>query len=190
MNKTEAKTRIAAMLSAGSTKSDVLAALSGQGVKDRVLAGLIASRPDPDRCRQNRLHVRLLIALGILQLLFCLWVAYTLVVDAVSIGPLGTASVVVIGLFLAVTVPLSLLFIWGFATYRVTLYHAYIALSIAQMPKLVERLATDPGDALKGLAISIALVVYVYFVRNRLFPDYVWFWPRKVEGRYVFAERG
>ncbi|MXN79245.1 permease [Burkholderia sp. 4701] len=187
MNKTEAKTRIAAMLSAGSTKSNVLAALSGQGVKDRVLASLIASRPDPDRCRQNRLHVRLLIALGILQLLYCLWLAYTFVVDA---GPPGTTSVVVIGLFLAVTVPLSLLFIWGFATYRVTLYHAYIALSIAQMPKLIERLATDPGDALKGLAISIALVVYVYFVRNRLFPDYVWFWPRKAGGRYVFAERG
>ncbi|KVN36738.1 permease [Burkholderia pyrrocinia] len=190
MNKTEAKTRIAAMLSAGSKKSDVLAALSGQGVKDRVLAGLIASRPDPDRCRQNRLHVRLLIALGILQLLFCLWVAYTLVVDAVSIGPLGTTGVVVVALLLAITVPLSLLFIWGFATYRVTVYHAYIALSIAQTPKLIGRLATDPGDALTGLAISIALVVYVYFVRNRLFPDYVWFWPRKAEGRYVFAERG
>ncbi|MGZ2747011.1 permease [Burkholderia stagnalis] len=190
MNKTEAKTRIAAMLSAGSKKSDVLAALSGQGIKDRVLAHLIASRPDPDRCRQNKLHVRLLIALGILQLLFCLWVAYTLVVDAVSIGPLGTTGVVVVAVLLAITVPLSLLFIWGFATYRVTVYHAYIALSIAQMPKLVGRLATDPGDALTGLAISIALVVYVYFVRNRLFPDYVWFWPRKVAGRYVFAEHG
>ncbi|KVL88726.1 hypothetical protein [Burkholderia stagnalis] len=190
MNKTEAKTSIAAMLSAGSKKSDVLAELSGQGVKDRVLANLIASRPDPERCRQNKLHVRLLIALGILQLLYCLWVAYTLAADAASNGPPSTASVVVIGLFLAVTVPLSLLFIWGFATYRVTIYHAYIALSIAQMPKLIERLATDPGDALKGLAISIALVVYVYFVRNRLFPDYVWFWPRKAQGRYVFAERG
>ncbi|KWK15524.1 hypothetical protein [Burkholderia stagnalis] len=188
MNKTEAKTSIAAMLSAGSKRSDVLAALSGQGVKDRVLANLIASRPE--RCRQNKLHVRLLIALGILQLLYCLWVAYTLAADAASNGPPSTASVVVIGLFLAVTVPLSLLFIWGFATYRVTIYHAYIALSIAQMPKLIERLATDPGDALKGLAISIALVVYVYFVRNRLFPDYVWFWPRKAQGRYVFAERG
>ncbi|TCW79612.1 permease [Burkholderia sp. SRS-46] len=182
MNKTEAKTKIAAMLSAGSKKGDVLAALSGQGIKDRVLANLIASRPDPERCRQNRLHVRLLIALGILQLLFCLWVAYTLFVEVGSIGA--------IALFLALTVPLSLLFIWGFATYRVGAYHAYIALSIAQMPKLIGHLATDPGDALIGLAISIALVVYVYFVRNRLFPDYVWFRPRKAQGRYVFAERG
>lgn len=28
----------------------------------------------------------------------------------------------------------------------------------------------------------------VYFVRNRLFPDYVWFRPRKVDNRYAFVD--
>jgi hypothetical protein len=47
MNKKEAKAKIAALLAAGSRKAEVLANLSGQGLKDRVLARLIASRPDP-----------------------------------------------------------------------------------------------------------------------------------------------
>lgn len=188
MNRKEAKTKIAAMLSAGSTKSDVFASLSGHGVEDRVLANLIASRPDPGRCRRNKLHVCILVGLGILQLLFSLWVAVTLATDASTIGPVTSSDWAVIGLFLAITVPISLLFIWGFATHRVGAYHAYIALLIVQMPKQIGRLATTPGPSLAGLAISIALVAYVCFVRNRLFPDYVWFRPRKVDNRYAFVD--
>lgn len=45
-----------------------------------------------------------------------------------------------------------------------------------------------PCSSLAGLAISIPLVAYVYFVRNRLFPDYVWFRPRKVDNRYAFVD--
>lgn len=41
MNRKEAKTRIAALLSAGARKADMLAELTGQGLKDRVLARLI-----------------------------------------------------------------------------------------------------------------------------------------------------
>lgn len=144
MNRKEARTKIAAMLSAGSTKSDVFASLSGQGVEDRVLANLIASRPDPERCRRNKLHVCILVGLGILQLLFSLWVAVTLATDAATIGPVTSSDWAVIGLFLAITVPISLLFTWGFATHRVGAYHAYIALLIVQMPKQIGRLATPP----------------------------------------------
>ncbi|MFP3663181.1 permease, partial [Burkholderia sp. SIMBA_043] len=52
MNKKEARTRIAALLSAGARKADVLAELAGQGLKDQVLARLIASRPDPELCKK------------------------------------------------------------------------------------------------------------------------------------------
>ncbi|MGU7773057.1 permease [Burkholderia sp. MR1-5-21] len=190
MNRKEAKTTIEVMLSSGSKKGDVLAALSGQGIKDRVLANLIASRPDPERCRRNKLHVGILVALGILQLLFSLWIAYSLVADAASTGPLDGAGTAIVALFLAITVSLSLLFIWGFATYRVAVYHAYIVLLIVQIPKLIGRLSTDPAGSLGGIVISIALVAYIYFVRNRLFPDFVWFSPRKAGGQYVFADRG
>ncbi|EAY66729.1 hypothetical protein BCPG_05124 [Burkholderia cenocepacia PC184] len=181
MNRKEAKTRIAVLLSAGTRKADALAELSGQGLKDRVLAHLIASRPDPERCRNNKVHVRILIALGIAQLVISLMLAYYFFVSG--------AGNVLVTVFLALTVPLSLLFIWGFATHRVGAYHAFIVLSLLQIPKAVADLGRDPAAALPSLAITVVLVGYVWFVRTRLFPDYGWFTPRKVEGRYAFVER-
>ncbi|RQZ59334.1 permease [Burkholderia sp. Bp9004] len=180
MNKKEAKTRIAALLSAGARKADVLAELAGQGLKDRVLARLIASRPDPELCRKNKVHTRVLIALGIAQLLISVALAYLILVDGLNMG----AAV----LFLALTVPLSLLFIWGFATHRVGAYHAFIILSLLQVPRTIADLGRDPSTALPTLGVTVILVGYVWFVRNRLFPDFGWFTPRKVEGRYAFVE--
>ncbi|CAD9226928.1 Permeases of the major facilitator superfamily [Burkholderia cenocepacia] len=181
MNRKEAKTRIAVLLSAGTRKADALAELSGQGLKDRVLAHLIASRPDPERCRKNKVHIRILVALGIAQLVISLMLAYYFFVSG--------AGNVLVTVFLALTVPLSLLFIWGFATHRVGAYHAFIVLSLLQIPKAVADLGRDPAAALPSLAITLVLVGYVWFVRTRLFPDYGWFTPRKVEGRYAFVER-
>ncbi|KWF86945.1 permease [Burkholderia diffusa] len=180
MNKKEAKTRIAALLSAGARKADVLAELAGQGLKESVLARLIASRPDPELCRKNKVHTRVLIALGIAQLLISLALAYLLRTEGLSAGA--------VMLFLALTVPLSLLFIWGFATHRVGAYHAFIILSLLQVPKTIADLGRDPSAVLPTLAVTVILVGYVWFVRNRLFPDFVWLTPRKVEGRYAFVE--
>jgi hypothetical protein len=189
MNKNEAKTRIAALLSAGMKKADVLTDLSGQGLKDRVLARLIASHPDPERCRKNKVHVWILVALGIAQLAISIALAYLLASAGGGVGATGAAGKVLVGLFVALTVPLSLLFIWGFATHRVGAYHAFIALSLLQLPKVVADLASDPATALPSLAVAVALISYVWFVRNRMFPDFGWFAPRKVDGRYAFVDR-
>ncbi|WP_446904197.1 permease [Burkholderia sp. YIM B11467] len=185
MNRKEAKTRIAVLLSAGTRKADTLAELSGQGLKDRVLAGLIASRPDPERCRKNKVHTWILVALGIAQLAISLMLAYYFSAAAGDAGASGGF----VALFLLLTVPLSLLFIWGFATHRVGAYHAFILLSLLQLPKTIAGLGRDPSTALPGLVVTLVLVGYVWFVRNRMFPDYGWFTPRKVEGRYAFVER-
>ena len=153
MNRKEAKTRIAVLLSAGTRKADALAELSGQGLKDRVLAHLIASHPDPERCRKNKVHVRILVALGIAQLAISLMFAF---------GDAGSGfSLLVIGIIL---------------------------LSLLQLPKTIAELGRDPSTALPSLVITALLVGYVWYVRNRMFPDYGWFTPRKVEGRYAFVE--
>ncbi|MGS0893966.1 permease [Burkholderia stagnalis] len=188
MNKQEAKTRIAVLLTAGTRKADVFADLSGQGLKDRVIARLIASRPDPERCRKNKVHRWILIALGVAQLLISLLLAYLLSAELGGLGAAGAIGKVVVLLFVLLTVPLSLLFIWGFATNRVGAYHAFILLSLLQLPKTISELGSNPSTALPSLAVTIVLVAYVWFVRNRMFPDYVWFTPRKVDGRYAFVE--
>ncbi|RQZ12883.1 permease [Burkholderia sp. Bp9031] len=188
MNKKEARTRIAALLSAGARKADVLAELAGQGLKDRVLARLIASRPDPALCRKNKVHTWILIGLGIAQLLISLVLAYLFSAAANELGGAGTLGKGLAVLFLVLTVPLSLLFIWGFATHRVGAYHAFIILSLLQLPKILADLGHDPSSALPSLGVTVILVGYVWFVRNRLFPDFGWFTPRKVDGRYAFVE--
>ncbi|MBY4693040.1 permease [Burkholderia latens] len=169
MNKKEAKTKIAALLSAGARKADVLAELGGQGLKDRVLAHLIASHADPELCRKNQLHTRILVGLGIAQLLISVGLAYLLWADTRSNGA-------------------ALLFIWGFSTHRVGAYHAFIILSLLQLPKTIAALAHEPSSAVPSLAVTVVLVGYVWFVRNRMFPDFGWFTPRKVDGRYAFVE--
>ncbi|HEF4774510.1 permease [Burkholderia multivorans] len=189
MNKKEAKAKIAALLAAGTRKAEVLANLSGQGLKDRVLARLIASRPDPERCRRNKVHVRILIGIAVVQLLISLDIAYSLFELAGRLGSSRGSGQGVTLLFVALTVPLALLFIWGFATNRVGTYHAFIALSLLQLPKTIADLTHDPSDALPTLAITAVLIGYVWFVRNRMFPDYGWFTPRKIDGRYAFVDR-
>ena len=63
-----------------------------------------------------------------------------------------------------------------------------ILLSLLQLPKTIAELGRDPSTALPSLVITALLVGYVWYVRNRMFPDYGWFTPRKVEGRYAFVE--
>ncbi|WP_269511351.1 permease [Burkholderia sp. IMCC1007] len=188
MNKKEAKTRIAALLSAGARKADVLAELAGHGLKDRVLARLIASRPDPALCRKNKVHTWILVGLGIAQLVISLALAYLFSAAADHLGTVGALGKGLAVLFVVLTVPLSLLFIWGFATHRVGAYHAFIILSLLQLPKTIADLGQDPSSALPSLAVTVVLVGYVWFVRNRMFPDFGWFTPRKIEGRYAFVE--
>lgn len=176
------------LMSAGTRKADVLADLSGQGLKERVLAGLIASRPDPERCRKNKVHVRILVAIGIVQLANSLMLAYDYATAADGIGVSGALGAGLAVLLLTLTVMLSLLFIWGFATHRVGAYHAFILLALLQLPRTVAALGRDPSSALPSLVVTVLLVGYVWFVRNRMFPDYGWFTPRKVAGRYAFVE--
>ncbi len=188
MNRKEAKTRIAVLMSAGTRKADVLADLSGQGLDDRVLAGLIASRPDPERCRKNKVHVRILVALAVVQLANGLTFAYGVAQSGGDLGVSGALGNGLVMLLLALNVLLSLLFVWGFATHRVGAYHAFILLSLVQVPKTIAELGRSPSTALPSLVVTVLLVGYVWFVRNRMFPDYGGFTPRKVEGRYAFVE--
>ena len=89
--------------------------------------------------------------------------------------------------FLALTVPLSLvhLGLCNPSCRRVPRVHPAVAAAGAEDHR---RAGRDPSTALPSLAITVLLVGYVWFVRNRLFPDYGWFTPRKVEGRYAFVE--
>ncbi|MBI0329899.1 hypothetical protein [Burkholderia plantarii] len=179
MNRKEAKAKVREMLSTGTKKREVFRALSGQGVKDRALAFLIASHLDPRRYADNRIHVRIVIAIACLQLILGLLIGANL---GLTRSPLegfivGGVVVVVAGLFL-----------WGFATHNAGVYNAFLLLTIVQWARQLREFAGDPGGTAVALGVSIVIFAYVWFVRGRLFPDFAFISPRKAGGQYVFTE--
>jgi hypothetical protein len=179
MSKKEVRLKVAEMLSAGEKKRDVFAALSGRGVKDRALAYFIASHVDPQRCAQNKVHRGIVIALGYLQVLLAVCVAIYL----------ASETSVTVGLaFGAVVLAFAGLFVWGFTKNIAGVYNTFLILSITQAPRQLEGFSENPTATVVGLAIGVAIYAYVWFVRQRLFPDFAFMSPKKAGGRYVFAD--
>ncbi|CAG9246556.1 conserved membrane hypothetical protein [Paraburkholderia unamae] len=179
MDKKEAIARMEEMLSAGAKKQDVFAALSGNGVKDRILAYRIAAYADPQRCGANRMHIRAVIVIACIELALGMLVAFGAGVQ-ISAGT---------GLFIAAIAALfGILFVWGFARNRANIYNGFILLSLTQLPRAFQGFSTEPGTTAIAAAINVAVIAYVWFVRNRLFPDFAFISPRKMNGRYVFSD--
>ncbi|WP_158906119.1 hypothetical protein [Burkholderia sp. L27(2015)] len=178
MNKNEVREKVTKMLSAGEKKQDVFAGLSGKGVKDRVLAYLIASHVDLRRCAQNRIYRRIAIAL-----------AYFHVVGAVDGGHIVAERSLPIGLvFGAISLLFAALFVWGFSKNKAGVYNVYLILALIQFPLRFLGLSENPLTISAIIAIGMAMITYVWFVRQRLFPDLGFIGARKVDGRYVFSD--
>jgi hypothetical protein len=179
MNKKEVRAKVTEMLSAGEKKQVVFAALSGKGVKDRVLAYFIASHIDPRRCAENRTHRRIVIAIAYFQVVAAILTGLYIAVDqSVTVGLLVGA----LALLFAV------LFVWGFSKNKAGAYNAFLFLSLSQFPRQFRGFSEDPVMTSAGLAIGIGLIAYVCFVRQRLFPDLAFMGAMKVRGRYVFSD--
>jgi hypothetical protein len=179
MDKKEMKARIEEMLSAGEKKRDVFDALSGEGVKDRVIAYWIAAHVAPQRCAANKWHIRALIVISWIELVLGLLVGFSIGVKTSPVAGLVTG--VAVGLFCA-------LFVWGFTKNRANVYNATILITLIQIPRAVQGFSSESGITLIALLINLALVAYVWFVRNRLFPDFAFVSPRKSNGQYVFSD--
>lgn len=178
MNKKQAKAKVKELLSSGVPKSEVFTQLSGQGVKDRLLAYLIASNPDPYLCDMHDRKVNTVITLMFIQATLALLIGFAV---GSSIGP--NAGWIIGGL----SALIPLLFAWGFYNHLAGAYNAYIILSLVSAPRQLEGLASGSVATFVGLAISIGLLVFVCYVRQKLFPDLAFLAPKKVKGRYVFS---
>jgi hypothetical protein len=53
--------------------------------------------------------------------------------------------------------------------------------------KLLEQFIPGPAGELIGSVLSAAQIVFVWYVRSKLFPDLGFFGARKVNSRYVFS---
>jgi hypothetical protein len=177
MDKKEARAKVEELLSTGTAKRDVFAQLSGQGVNDNQLAYLIASYPDPARCAEHAKKVKWLVAIMIVQALILLPAGFLI---GATIGPVAA------GLIGTLCMLIPLLFAYGFYTNRVGAYNAYILLSIVQLPNAFKGFMSAPVASAIGLLIAIGIVVLVWHVRDKIFPDFTFVTPRKVNKEYVF----
>lgn len=66
-------------------------------------------------------------------------------------------------------------------------YNGYILLQVVSLPKLFKGLEAEPVSTLAAVAINVAVLAYVWYVRSKLFPDFLAFTPRKLSGKYVFV---
>lgn len=178
LDKKEIKRQVGEMLGAGRSKTETFQALSGGALKDKALAYLIGSRPDPQLLDRHAGKIKILLGLTYVQALIGLVAGYFL---GLTISP-GFA--IGLGLF-AGGVPL--LFVWGFHRNMAQAYTAYVILSISQVPRMFKGYAEDPTGTVIGVAITLAMVFFVAWLKNLLFPDLGFIGPKKIKGQFVFS---
>jgi len=179
MNRKEAQAAIAHLTSSGIAKSEIFARLSGHGIKDRELARLLASYVDPRLRDANRRYINWVLIIACVQ-------AATGFPEAFDIGEqLSSGAGWIAGV---ATTAFGLLFAWGFYRNKVDTYNAYLLLAIIQLPFQLDDFPESPVKTTIGVVIGLALLGYVWWVRSRIFPDYLFMSPRKVKGAYVFSD--
>jgi hypothetical protein len=180
MNKKEIKSKVNELLASGTAKSDVFAQLSGRGIRDSRLAYLIASYVSPWLSEQYASKVNILLTLMFVQALIGFFLGYAI---GAKIGPNAQW---IIGSLIAL---IPLLFALGFYKNQVGAYNTYILLSIIQMPRQFNGFESSPVSTSIGLAIGFAILGFVWYLQQKLFPDFLFITPKKVKGRYVFSDQ-
>jgi hypothetical protein len=178
MNNKEVRAQVRDLLDKGTAKAEVFAQLTGQGAKDSRLAYFIASYPDPKRRNENGRKVSILIMVMIAQSLIGFLVGYGLGAET------GPVAKWLLGALVALV---PLIFAWGFYLPRVGAYNAYVLLTIIQLPRSFAGFQSTPIEVLIAVTINVAVLAYVWHVRDKLFPDFRFIYPRRSKGKYVFT---
>lgn len=179
MNKREIKTAVRSRMAAGETKARIYDDLTEQGGKKRLVAHYIASYAAPRLKRQHKGKLIALMVVMVLQAGLAFLIGTGMAAQRHADSPLIWGTV-----FAAV----PLLFAWGFYKPSALAYNAFIFLTIIQMPRTFSGFSEAPVASSIGIAINLAVLAYVWFVRSRLFPDFGFVTPTKVKGDYVFAD--
>jgi O-antigen/teichoic acid export membrane protein len=178
MNSKEVRAKVHDLLDKGNAKAEIFAQLAGQGAKDSRLAYFIASYPDLKRRNELGRKVNILMVIMLAQSLIGFLVGYGLGAET------GQVTKWFLGI-LGALVPL--LFAWGFFLPRVGAYNAYVMLAIVQIPRSFAGFQSSPIEVLIAVAMNVAVLAYVWYVRDKLFPDFRFLYPRRNNGKYVFS---
>lgn len=178
MKNRDIRDSIAELMASGVAKPEIYSRLVGQGAREKSVARYLAAYRNRDLRDEHSAKVTTLIVIMLVQA-----IAAYLLGSAISMGE-GTGPGWLWG---ALSAAAPMLFALGFYRQILFAYNAYILLTVIQLAKLLAGIAETPLENLIGLAINLALLLFVWFVRSRLFPDIGLFGPRKSGGNYVFA---
>ncbi len=167
-------------LTNGENKHDVYAELVEQGAKPKKAAHYIASYPDPELARKHRWKIRGAMAVAIVQGLFA---------ALAILGALGGESVQAALYGVAFVLCFQALFAWGFSRPSAFAFNAFILLNFISMVKSFAGAASMEVGSWIGLVIAFAMLAYVYYVRDLVFPDFAGISPRKKGSEYIFSSQ-
>lgn len=178
MNKKETQDLVTRLLAGGNSKTATFNQLAGQGVSDGYIASLIASHADPKLCER---HGRLIKAVLI--------IAYVQMVITTLLGfAIGLKTNLTTGLISASAMAAFMyMFVWGFKRNKVWAYNVTILLAIIQLPNQLKEFSQAPIATTVWVLIAVAIFAFIWHVRKKLFPDFAFLAPRKVDGSYVFT---
>ena len=178
MNKKQIQAEITKRLSNGESKSAVFRLLRGGDVSDRKIAHYIASYADPKLCQRHAKLIKAMVVIAWIQLAFAVFSAFTVGQQMSLFG-----TIIVVGLISA----FAYLFVWGFSRSKAWVYNVSIFLSIVNLPKALKGFAEDPLTSSIAFAVSLVLIAFTWHVRGKLFPDFLFMSPKKINGSYAFS---
>lgn len=178
MNKKEIKQKVAELIDAKQSKDEIFKKLTDEGGSVDSVAYFIASNPNHIAYEQNYKKINILITIMFILALFGALFGYS---AGSKVGPITTWVTVLLGVLF------PLLIAYGFYKNDVRAYNFYILLTLMQLPQALIGIIKEPIGASIGLVINLAILVFVWHVRSRLFPDFKFIRPKKINGQYAFT---
>ena len=175
----ELKQQITSLLAGGMKKSEGFELVCQQGAKPGAAAKLIASYADPARCAAHRGKVKVLVGIMCFLVMICFISGYFTGMDK------GQGGSWIFAILMAI-IPAA--FAQGFYRNSASAYNIYLILTIIQLPRAFEGFTQTPVLSASIIGLNLALLYFVFYLRQQLFPDFVLITPKKVDGRYVFSE--
>ncbi|WP_415889172.1 hypothetical protein ACMXYV_14500 [Neptuniibacter sp. SY11_33] len=180
MSKQRIKSSVTELLNRGVPKREVFEQLRNSGVTDTTLATLIAATPDEIL---NELHEgknKLFVTLFMLTSALAIWGSYVVATPEHK------------QVTLVISLAVSICFTMGFLRRSLLAYNFYLVLcGITIGRELFACIygGTVPIPQMIGIALSIGLLLFAWFIRTRLYPDFRFFGVKKGHnGEYVFTD--
>ena len=178
MNKKELIKTMQSEFDNGEALSNIYEKYKSEDISEKKFATLVASLKDQNLILKHKTANRVLISLMVLITIFTAIAGYGIGVDAASTNPIYWCAIAII----------PMIFLYNFVKVNYQAYLAYVLLSITQFPKSLDNFGAELVTDIIGVALSIFLIAFVWYLKNKLFPYMGFFGVKKgANEQYAFV---